>query len=310
MANARSGARGVSWEAYPSHVLFEERDGIFWLRGANLERARKVFCLSSGPRAVGFDRETAAWSISHLLNQHVKVGIIQNGIVRIIPRRQSAIGRKAVPVVGTSIDLAPDVLFGKRELERLALCLTKRSGAHLAELVERIEAEGLTSPVTWGEAGCVPGTRRMLRGGRGTHHDSSRRDPGARGRCRPGRRDASLYARSTKTNARLPRPFTQSRAKEILSQTRACPMARAHATLSADLGTARAYFFAFRPREAATFEIRAEANPREVGDASLALAAARLRSSPTRKAATRRAATWTIFPVLTDRTVEAGRCRV
>ena len=125
-------------EAYPKNMLlFEEQDGIYWLRGKDLARAKKLVGFCCEEQSMGLDGESAGYCIKALLEQGEKVGILKGNTVRPLVLRGSGDPSK---VKSRTIGLMPELLFGRRELERLSHQLTRRS-ASSAELVERLQAE-------------------------------------------------------------------------------------------------------------------------------------------------------------------------
>jgi hypothetical protein len=71
MAKKSATATSLPREAYPSHILFEERDGIYWLRGQDLARARPILRINSDADAVGFDKATMSAYASRLNQKRI-----------------------------------------------------------------------------------------------------------------------------------------------------------------------------------------------------------------------------------------------
>ena len=137
MAKKSATATSLPREAYPSHILFEERDGIYWLRGQDLARARPILRINSDADAVGYNKATM-WAYASRLNQkRIKVGILKGNAVRTLQFQRP---KKPVNVPSTTIGLAPELLLGRRELERLKGHLTRKR-SHLKDLAERIMTE-------------------------------------------------------------------------------------------------------------------------------------------------------------------------
>jgi hypothetical protein len=137
MAKKSATATSLVREAYPSHLLFEERDGIYWLRGQDLARARNILPIKSDADSVGFNKATM-WAYASRLNQkRIKVGILKDNTVRTLQFQHP---KKQVNVPSTTIGLAPELLLGRRELDRLEGHLTRKR-SHLKDLAHRIMAE-------------------------------------------------------------------------------------------------------------------------------------------------------------------------
>jgi hypothetical protein len=124
-------------EAYPSYILFDERDGVYWLRGQDLAQARRILPIKSNGESVGFDKATMSSHARRLNQKGTKVGVLKDNAVRTL---QSHHPKKPVNVPSTTIGLAPELLLGKRELERLEACLTRKHSP-LKDLALRIRAE-------------------------------------------------------------------------------------------------------------------------------------------------------------------------
>jgi hypothetical protein len=137
MAKKSATATILVREAYPSHLLFEERDGIYWLRGQDLALARNILPIKSDADSVGFDKATMSAYASKLNQKRIKVGILKDNAVRTLQFQRP---KKPVNVPSTTISLAPELLLGKRELERLEGHLTRKR-SHLKDLAEGIRTE-------------------------------------------------------------------------------------------------------------------------------------------------------------------------
>lgn len=94
-------------------ILFAEEEGIYWLRGDNLARAKNTLGLASDQKAVGFDGQTVKLHIDDLTEQGVTVGIIRGNTLRTICRQQTS---KPEKVESKTAWLSPALLFGQREL--------------------------------------------------------------------------------------------------------------------------------------------------------------------------------------------------
>jgi hypothetical protein len=110
--------------ALPSVILFEERDGIYWLRGADLERAKKLLNLRVEGVAAGFDAITWSVYLHDLARQKVALGIRDGNTVR----RVQLLPTSNVPPPSSPIDLLPCQLFSLTELERLERGLSRKAG--------------------------------------------------------------------------------------------------------------------------------------------------------------------------------------
>jgi hypothetical protein len=137
MAKKSATAKSLVREAYPSHLLFEERDGIYWLRGQDLALARNILPIKSDADAVGFNKATMSTYASRLNQKRIKVGILKDNAVRTLQFHRP---KKPVNVPSTTTSLAPELLLGRRELERLKGHLTRKR-SHLKDLVQRIREE-------------------------------------------------------------------------------------------------------------------------------------------------------------------------
>lgn len=117
-----------------SCVLFEERDGIYWLRGADVQRAHAVLGLACDGTALGFDPEIAAIYANQFLKRHFKVAVQRGTTVRFLTlRRLSKQG--AIPF--TPLFLAPTLLLDERDLKTLRSRLPSKHSP-LRSAVERI----------------------------------------------------------------------------------------------------------------------------------------------------------------------------
>lgn len=124
--------------AYPDAILFaEEQEGIWWLRGKDLARAKRILGFYCGEESVGFDGETAGYYIKALLEQGEQVGILRGNTVQPLVLRGSGDPGK---VKSRTMGMAPELLFGLRELERLRRTLTRKHSP-MRDLVERVRAE-------------------------------------------------------------------------------------------------------------------------------------------------------------------------
>ncbi len=110
------------WARSPNSVLFEEREGLFWLRGNDLDRAKVLLGLRCDSPAVGFDLMTWSIHVAELAKKRVPMELlIEDTISRV--RFRSAEGGSDIPSV--PIDLSPVQLVGQREIDRLLAGRTK-----------------------------------------------------------------------------------------------------------------------------------------------------------------------------------------
>ena len=137
MARKSATPKGLAREAYPSHILFEERQGVYWLRGQDLVQARQVLPIRPDSASVGFDKVNMSVHAYRLNQKGLKVGILKDGAVRTLQFPRT---KKSINVPSTAIGLAPVLLLGRRELERLERRLTRKYSA-FKDLTERIKAE-------------------------------------------------------------------------------------------------------------------------------------------------------------------------
>ncbi len=135
-ASARSAAS--LRQAYPDYILFEERDGIFWLRGQDLERAKKALRLDcDGAKAVGFPSQLVLVCIDQLLHKRLQVGVLCGNTVRTVKRSRSY---KPCKIESATIGLAPELLFDHQELACMARSFKKNE--HIPQdLMERLRSE-------------------------------------------------------------------------------------------------------------------------------------------------------------------------
>jgi hypothetical protein len=82
MAKKFATPTSLAREAYPSCILFEERNGVYWLRGQDLARARHFLPIKSDGEAVGFDKATMSAHARRLNQKGIKVGILKDNAVR------------------------------------------------------------------------------------------------------------------------------------------------------------------------------------------------------------------------------------
>ena len=137
MATTSTSTRSIARAALPSHILFEEQDGIYWLRGTDLERSKKLLGLRVDGNVAGFDRLTWCIYVGDLAKQRIPVGLRQGNIVRTVHLQRPTIFR---PVRSTPTNLAPAQLFGLAELERLERGFARKDST-LRETLDRIGDE-------------------------------------------------------------------------------------------------------------------------------------------------------------------------
>ena len=128
---------------YPSHLIFEEVDGIFWLKGNDLERASKLLDLGDCDRPVGFEGATLSGYLEVLADKGVKVAFLRGStIIMAEPHRVRQVPRQ---VKGTPIGLAPELLLGRQELDRLHETV-RRGHSYLSGLVDRVLTQYAAKP--------------------------------------------------------------------------------------------------------------------------------------------------------------------
>lgn len=131
----------VARGAYPSYVLFEEQDGLWWLRGKDLSRAKRILDLEYTGDALGFESSVASEYARRLNKQGIKVGLLRGNTVRTLQIHRF---KNPNQVPGTTIGLAPELILGLRELEHLEKSLTRKH-SRVRDLVERMRSE-LSNP--------------------------------------------------------------------------------------------------------------------------------------------------------------------
>jgi hypothetical protein len=147
MARKSANPTSLAREVYPAYILFEERAGIYWLRGQDLARVRDVLSIRPDSASVGFDKVNMSIHANRLNQKGFKVGILKDNAVRTLQFHRP---KKPVNIPSTTIGLAPELLLGRRELERLEACLTRKR-SHLKDLAQRIRTQlynGHHTPVT------------------------------------------------------------------------------------------------------------------------------------------------------------------
>ena len=137
MARKSAPPTNLAREAYPAYILFEERAGIYWLRGQDLARVRHVLMIKSDAESIGFADATMLAHARQLNLKRIKVGILKDNAVHILQFHRP---KKPVNIPSTTIGLAPELLLGRRELDRLEACLTRKRSP-LKDLALRIRAE-------------------------------------------------------------------------------------------------------------------------------------------------------------------------
>jgi hypothetical protein len=137
MARKSAKPTSLAREAYPAFILFEEGAGIYWLRGQDLAQVRDVLSIRSDAESIGFNKATMSAHARRLSQKRFKVGILKDNAVRTLQFHRP---KKPVNVPSTTIGLAPELLLGRRELERLEACLTRKHSP-LKDLALRIRAE-------------------------------------------------------------------------------------------------------------------------------------------------------------------------
>lgn len=137
VATTSTSTRPIARGALPSHILFEEDDGVYWLRGTDLERAKTLLGLCYDSKAVGFDRVTWLIHVEDLAKRRIAVGIRQGNVVRTVHLQRT---RNPRPLRSTRINLDSVQLFGLKELERLERGLAREDSA-LRVTADRISDE-------------------------------------------------------------------------------------------------------------------------------------------------------------------------
>ncbi len=137
MAPSSTSSQPLARGALPSHILFEEQDGIYWLRGSDLERAKRLLGLRVEGTAAGFDRLSWSIYVGELSKQKIAVGIRQGNVVRTVHLQRT---RNPRPLQSTRISLTPTQLFGRAELGRFERALVHKDATRRATL-DRIDEE-------------------------------------------------------------------------------------------------------------------------------------------------------------------------
>lgn len=127
----------VLHEAYPQHILFvEEEDETYWLRGADLFRAKALLGLTCDGQAAGFDRPTAIRYARDLLERGMKVGVVRGNTVHPLAGPSSAPPQPKL-VASRSVGISPELLLGRKELARLTRSLTRQQSPY-REFIEGV----------------------------------------------------------------------------------------------------------------------------------------------------------------------------
>jgi hypothetical protein len=97
-------------------VIFDKRDGLYWLSGSNLAFVKEALRRDWQGEAVGFDYATASWHARGLLERHVRVMYRDGDSIQTLTIERS---HKPSITAGIPLDVTPEALIGTRELERL-----------------------------------------------------------------------------------------------------------------------------------------------------------------------------------------------
>lgn len=108
---------------YPDAVLFDERDGLYWLESLNLIRFEETTGAHFDCERVGFDTCEAMAHVVRLLERGIKVGLRQGDRVRMLSRRRP---HRPAPPAGTSLLLAPELLIDRRELAAMRQSMSRK----------------------------------------------------------------------------------------------------------------------------------------------------------------------------------------
>lgn len=108
---------------YPKAVVFEERDGIYWLSPDDVCLVQEASGRDFGGITIGFDKHEAMVQALGLMKRGIQVGLRRGDAIRMLrPPAQ----RSAKRMVSSQIFLAPEVLLGRRELANLMRALERR----------------------------------------------------------------------------------------------------------------------------------------------------------------------------------------
>ncbi len=129
--------RSTTRRSLPSAILFEEQDGLFWLRGQHLDRARSPLGLRCESPSVGFDRLTWSAYVANLASKRIPIGVARGSTISTVRLRAIS---KTSQLHSVALDLTPDRLVRQQEIERLASCLTRKHW-RVGGLVRHIRAE-------------------------------------------------------------------------------------------------------------------------------------------------------------------------
>lgn len=134
MAHKNGIAAVEAHAAYSGHIIFEEQDGFYWLRGKNLERAKRLLGFEHQQADFGVDSATLADYVDQLDAKGLKVAFLRGSTIQAVKVRKA---RKQKDVPSTVVGLAPELLLGRHELDRLHVQVEQRR-SYLADFVGRL----------------------------------------------------------------------------------------------------------------------------------------------------------------------------
>lgn len=108
---------------YPEAVIFEERDGFFWVGERDFPRIEESRGARYDCSAVGFDKQEAMAHALALMARGLKVGLRRGDTVRMLSRPPKRLARKPET---TPVFLAPALLFDRSTLQRFAHSVSRQ----------------------------------------------------------------------------------------------------------------------------------------------------------------------------------------
>jgi hypothetical protein len=120
----------------PAAIVFEEKDGLYWLRGEHLARAKGALGLRCETPAVGFDRLNWSVYVADLSKKRLPIHVVRDNMLFTVTMNSR---EQASQIHSIAADLTPHQLVGDKEIERLVTCLTRKH-SRVGELVRHLRA--------------------------------------------------------------------------------------------------------------------------------------------------------------------------